>query len=428
MKRRVSILAVAILAVGAAAYILVEGLPGRGPVVPPPPELSGVEPAVAQKILAVHAQVARSPTEKNWARFGQTLLVHGRAEESVRAYLAAAKLASDPFEYYYHAGVAMRHRDTAQTIRFFEEALRHRDDYMPLHVFLGESYLTVERLDEAEAQFEAARKIESTSHCLLGLGRVALRRNDLPAAIALLGLAREKAPGHREVLNSLAIAYSRAGSPDKAREVADAARKLTDPTRLADPILSRGGPEAVSYQAFHTRAQNLFTSGRYDEAIPLIEKALEIRPGYPDALLLRARSLLSARQPERAGRSIDEYLAGRRDARALYVKVLCLHGTGKFSEAFPFLQELCNLEPENLEARYLFATFLLQVGRPDEGMVHVNFILQRQPSMARARLLKVGYLIEHGRKEEARIEAESVLAAEPENRRAKALLKRIDQP
>jgi len=425
MRLRVFIVAVAILALGAGAYFLVEGLPGRGPKVPPPPDLAGVETAVAQKILSVHAELENSPTEVNWARYGRTLVVHGRAEAAVRAFLVAAELASDPFQYYYNAGIAVRHRDTARTIGFFEKALSYNDRYMPLHVYLGESYLAVDRLEEAEVQFEAARKMEGTSHSLLGLGRVALRRNDVPAAIDFLERARKKNPRHREVLVALASAYSRAGSIDKARQAAAEAREAPDRTPLPDPILNRVGDDAASYHAFHTRALNLFTSGRSEEAIPLIEKALEIRPGYPDALFLRAQILLAAGQPERAGRSIDQYLTSQRNVTALHLKVNCLYKTGKFMQAGPFLREIYKLDPENVEARYLLAALLLQAGKSAEGESHLQFVIKQQPGMTKAHVLYGRFLLENGRKEEAKIEAQKALEQEPENQRARLLLEDI---
>lgn len=427
MKRNTFILAVALLALGAGAYFLVVGLPGRASKAPPPPELSGVEEAVAQKILSAHEVLASSPTEENWAQYGKVLIVHGHGEEAARAFLVAAKLADDPFEHYYHAGIALKHTEPAETLRFFEKALRYRGGYMPLRVFLGESYLAMGRLEDARAQFEAACKLESTSHCLLGLGRVALGRNDLPGAIAFLEQARKTAPRHREVLASLATAYQRAGSADKARQASNEARQADERTLLADPILNKGGDHAVSYHAFHTRAQNFFASERYDEALFSIEKALKVRPNYPDGLFLRAKILVKAGQLERAGRSFDEYLAVRRDPRGLHAKVLCLYQLGKFLEALPLLEEIYALDPEYIEARYLLAALLFQAGRATEGESHVKFVIQRQPRMAKARVLYARFLLEHGRKAEAEIEAKKALEYEPGNQRARVLLKDLEE-
>ena len=405
-------------------YFVGRGLQSRrGPTIPRLPDLSGTGKAVAERIRSVYTDLKNVPTEKQWARYANILFVHGRYEEALRAYLVAAELSDNPFDYYYLAGQSIRTSDPVRAIQLFEEALRHGDGYMPLHVFLGKCYLAVGRLEEAEARFQAARKIENTSHALLGLAQVALRGDDVPSAISLLEEARKNEPRHTEVYRVLAGAYGRVGERSKAREAAALAPD-GDSWRLNDPILNNLGDVAVNYSSFYSRGYNLFAAGRYKEALRFIEKGLEIRPDYPDALLLKARSLFADGQLTLAERAIDKLLGTQRIPDAISMKAHFLLRRRDLKEAYAILQESYGLDSQHVDTHYLLGKVFLQTN-PPLAEIHLEFVIKQKPNDTQARLLYAALLFDQGRKDKARTQVLSILEQEPENRFAKSLLARI---
>ena len=73
------------------------------------------------------------------------------------------------------------------------------------------------RLDEAEAHYRTALEMRTSSHALLGLGRIALSRGDVDGALDLLNRALVVDDRHTEVRIALAHAYRVAGDERRAR-------------------------------------------------------------------------------------------------------------------------------------------------------------------------------------------------------------------
>lgn len=182
-------------------------------------------------------------------------------------------------------------------------------------VQLGNLYLAVDDLDQAAQQYEAALRIfPDHPPALLGLGRVAEARGNLPDAVTRFQAAA-RGSSITEHLAALAEALDAAGRADEAREVVaqlERAGRRSDPRTLALYYANRDAEHAAAVELARRELANreediysqdalawaLFRAGNLDEAWSLSTRARRLNT--PEARFLFHGGLIALARGDRA--------------------------------------------------------------------------------------------------------------------------------
>jgi len=93
---------------------------------------------------------------------------------------------------------------------------------------------------------------------------------------------------------------------------------------------------------------------RYDEARPILERALALEPGNLDVMNNLAICFLATGKTDEAGALLGRILAAQPGNAAAHANLgILLYQKGKTDEAIPHLKEAVRLDPNNQPARQL---------------------------------------------------------------------------
>jgi tetratricopeptide (TPR) repeat protein len=114
--------------------------------------------------------------------------------------------------------VALIDSNIDEAIQQFEAERRINRNYAPVYERLGDAYLRVERLDDAQQSLTKALSLDmSSTGPFILMGRVLLRKQEAQTAIMYLRHAEKMDPSNYITHASLAQAYRLAGEPDEAK-------------------------------------------------------------------------------------------------------------------------------------------------------------------------------------------------------------------
>ena len=164
----------------------------------------------------------------------------------------------------------------------------------------------------------------------------------------------------------------------KADEAAAAAREMSS-AAPKDPWATAALAAALHYQTGHTA-----------EAIDLAQRALDMQPDHPDMIWLRGQTM--AADPKRREETIA-FIDGQRSrlknpAEILNTKGYTLYaiGTGqprddaKVTASFEVFAEARKIDPTNVNAHYLPATYMSRLRRNDEAYALLKTALTLVPA------------------------------------------------
>jgi tetratricopeptide (TPR) repeat protein len=322
----------------------------------PSPALDAVEPRVRAAVEAARREVAAAPADAGaWGRYGMVLDAHRLPVEAALAYEEAARLAPGEMRWPYYLATLYEYSHPARATKYYGLAIALDPDYAPVHVRYGQTLENLGRDDEASAEYRRATEIDSSDALgWLGLGRIALARGEMAAAIAHLERAYGLAPTIQSVVATLARAYQRAGRTELARERGEQARRLPRMTHHRDPLRSEMLDLAVDTESRLHRARIYLEVGQLDRARAEVADLLELEPDQAAAWLLLASIEDQRERPEsaleaaRRALRLDPDLDG---ARAVFAGAL--FKLGRFAEADTEARRVLAAEPDNVHALLL---------------------------------------------------------------------------
>lgn len=308
------------------ALPLEESIP-ETPAQIPMPDLSVLDPEVAEQVrrpydLLVKRLEIESSTPESLARaFGNLANVYRAYRflpQARTCYAAAARLDPSSPRWAYllgHLERSMGRIEASDTA--FHTALGLLPEDVPSRVWLGENALDEGRLEEAHALFLEATELRPTcAKAHLGLARVSLERSQPEAAIAHLESALALQAGATQIHYALGLAWSRLGEPAKARTYFDRV-PANDLARVTiafdDPFMKEVLDLRVSAQTYALRAQKAISQGRYDMAIPDLERAVELDPGRADTRYNLSASLVLLQRFHEAQGHLEQLIQSNPD-------------------------------------------------------------------------------------------------------------------
>lgn len=154
-------------------------------------------------------------------RAGLPELAEGEAQK-------AAELApKQPLVHFMLGEVALLKGDVPRAVNELEVERQLNPGYAPLYDRLGDAYLRVDKLDEAQQALTKAIALDSTlTSAFIKMGKALLRRQDAMTAVMYLKHAETMDPGDAVTHSLLSQAYHRLGRDDEARREMDLAAKI----------------------------------------------------------------------------------------------------------------------------------------------------------------------------------------------------------
>jgi tetratricopeptide (TPR) repeat protein len=200
---------------------------------------------------------------------------------------------------------------------------------------------------EALHDYEKALEVSPSFEARLGLARTLYRLGrPWDALLEFERLGREQ-PAHPEVLLGLARCRYALGDVDEAR-------------RLLDALLARYPQDAA---ALLERGRLARHAGQPDEAAKWLRQAASLAPRHDcEALGLLYQTLEAEKKTEDAHRCLDELR--QREADVLAVERMTLH---------------LNRQPYDLALRYAIAQGLTHLGREQDAVAALYFVLDQDP-------------------------------------------------
>jgi tetratricopeptide (TPR) repeat protein len=382
----------------------------QGSVLPPPahglspiqlPDTRNMEPEVrehltsAQNTLAAVAKDPATPADKlaeAYGMMGEIYQAYSLVAPAKECYLNASRLTPKDFRWVYLLGkLHEREGDAQAAVSYYNTARQLRPDYLPLFVSLGNIYLQLNSLDQAEANFRLALELnEASAAAQYGLGQAALSKRSYADAARYLEKALQLAPEANRLHYALAMAYRGLNEREKAQS--HLALSGSVGVRAADPLLDG--------------LQNLVKGARLH--------------------LVRGRAALEAHRFSEAADEFRKAIIEQPDSIPAHFNLgAALTQTGDLRGAIEQFKETLRLDANHANAHYNLGLLLAQANQHEEAITHLRLAVNASPNDNNARFLLAQELVAVRRIEEAEAEFSRVVQADADNENALLGLVRI---
>lgn len=328
---------------------------------------AGQETAAVQELRAAVA-LDGSSAEARY-HLARALLAVGNAVEAEEHALAALERGAEegPVRFLL-AQVYLELTRWEEADAALREAASSRPGYAPISFYRGELCYRLGRVDGARALFEeAAETAPRWEAPRARLGVIALDEGEAETAIDRFREAIERSPNNPILWMRLATAYA---ALNDTAESLEAYRSATET-----------GPRFIAaWRAYATQLQNL---GENNKLPDVIEHMLDLQPGIPVALYLRATLEATAGDHEAALADVEAALEGfgaqrervgaatepegrqGYDTAAAGLRAELLGNLGRTEEAEAVARHLIELDPDFPQAYFILGNILVR--RRDEG-------------------------------------------------------------
>ncbi len=225
---------------------------------------------------------------------GMVLLAHEVRAEARACFEQASTLAPREPRWPYFLGLAQLVDNPRAAATNLDRAVRlfpERESTPRLK--LADTYLTLGRLDEAEAQYRQVWNRESNSApAALGLGKIA-NAHDHPAEAAEFLAAATRDPSTRKVAHRLLLSLNqRLGRTNEAGQIARLLAELPNDQPLPDPIFAAVEKLKTGEKTWIDLGDEWIKAGRAAEAARLLEKTVQTYPNSDRAMFFLGRARL----------------------------------------------------------------------------------------------------------------------------------------
>jgi tetratricopeptide (TPR) repeat protein len=319
---------------------------------------------------------------QGFQRLGDMALRAGLTEEATAAFQRLVELAPDEWRGYAGLGeIELRHGNHSRAAAHLERAVALDDRTANARSLLGLAYRGLGRMEEAEQ--ELRRGLDSrnypmpdpwgdTAHLHMRLiqdqveiaGNLS-HRGQHDRAIGMLVDALSFAPTNLPLMNSLAVALTRAGQPDQTLLVVKRIHDI-DPHNLSAAISGSIAAHAL---------------GQFEQSLAWADQAVDLAPHHSLTHVARANALLGQGHDERALEALLE--AARCDPRDAELQIeigdLLLRNLDDVDAAITHYQQAIRLDPTLVGARLRLARLYIERFDFDHARHEVNRIRQLDP-------------------------------------------------
>lgn len=263
----------------------------------------------------------------------------------------------------------------------FDAALELEPDDVPALLARAATLLRLQRRDEAAGSFQRILEIEERNlQALAGLAEVHEANGRWGDAAATWGRYATVVPEEPDARLRIANALLKAKDRPGARRVLEEARRgFPDDGRIR-----------VRFEEIHIDVPGLLSkalvssaSGRFDEAIALLDRILAQEPENVNALVSRGIALRRAGRADEALASLDAALQRQpSNTAALRAKGQVLEARGAWEDALKVYEALHDASPRDPEVWALQATVLEKLGENEAALAGYQQAIQLDPGNA----------------------------------------------
>jgi tetratricopeptide (TPR) repeat protein len=306
-----------------------------------------------------------------------------RASQQYSAALDAG--ASNPAELKRIGEVLLAAGEYAPAATAFERGVEADPNDPQLHHDLGRVNLQLGKLSEAQREEQLALDLRGGQYpeALVGLGDIALARNDFGGAVAQYNTAIKLDAGSTAAYLGLGRAAAGSGNWAVAQaHFSDAVRSDPESAEahlwLAESLVRQSNPRGAideyaralaikpNYpEAYFGLAQAQMAIGQYDLARKNLDSALVLRPSFAEALLLQGK--LDEQQGDDVA-ALQHYSAAIQSnsklAEPSYRRALLYIRNDRLDEATSDLETAIDIQPNFPEAHYWLGRAYLAQGQP----------------------------------------------------------------
>ena len=252
-------------------------------------------------------------------------------------------------------------REGQSAIAAGREAAEKYPDNATLQYHLTHAYFIEDRFAEALCAIDRAIAFDGhkpeylciRADVLLGLGRFVDAIQDAQAVL-------DTEPDHWHSLEQIIDAMVPLGRLQEAEARAKDLVQLapTEPGAL------------LAASRFH------LSQNRLDQALELIDKALDIDAGNQQARRLRGLVLFEMEDYRRAGEELWQFASCHPDSVSTHCRLAdALLNSGDFEEAIDVAKHLIDIDPAHSHAHYVCGRALIELGHPGDAIVALNELL-----------------------------------------------------
>ena len=397
------------------------------------PDLSGLHPAVRQRLSEAHASLtpeaarpdaAPAARASAWGELGMLFMSVRFADEAARCFENARQLAPDDARWPYYLGHIQKNTgDLAAAAESFERARELRPGDLATRIWLGRVLLDLARPREAAEHFAHAAVVHPNQPVVrFELGRAALAERDYARAVDYLSVVLVLVPDATVIHYPLAMAYRGVGDLDRAahhleRRGGRGSRGYTVGVAVGmpDPLL-RALEGLIETPQSH-RDRGLDAAARLDwpEAVESYRLAIEAEPDYA-AMRVNLGTALERIGDARG--ALAEYDAALRLDPGLweawYGRADLLERGGRDAEAVAAYRSAIAQNPTFVAAHLRLGDALRRTDRLEEALAHYRRVIALHPGDAGARFGEAMALVRLGRYAEARDRLEEALRVRPD--------------
>ena len=342
------------------------------------PDLSPLEPDVREQIKSQQdALVAAVKDPKStdtrlsaaYGDLGATYHAYSLNAPARECYLHASKLAPRDFRWIYLLGkldqLEGRVDDAIQRFRLVSSL---QPEFVPALVNLGNIYLELNRLEDAQSSFASAlQKPASNPAAHYGLGQVALSKRNYAEAVEHFEKALALAPEANRIHYALGMAYRGLRNPEKTK--LHLAQQGPVGVRVADPLMDQVQDRVKGANVHMVRGKLALESKRYEEAAAELRKAIEARPDSVPAHINLGAALSQLGDLEGAAQQFQKAMTiDPNNLTAHYNLAVLWANKKRHDDAIVHLQKVTTLNPKDLGARFFLAQQLLHANRAEEAL------------------------------------------------------------
>lgn len=393
--------------------------------VPQPPQISEGSSELISAVRRAREAVLSDPgSAETWGRLGHVFLGNNLYRQAAESYGQAMTLAPEDGRWHYLQAVAVEYIDLPGSVALYERAMRLSPDAPYRWLRYGLALERAGQLDRARQSWEKVLElVPADVDAHLGLGRLALGRQDLDAAQHHFLAAAEQDPANRQAHIALIQICSRKGDDEglqKHRELLKSSRSATVAAR--DPLRDEVSRERISpeYVRLLARGDQLESRGDLPGFVAVCRRLIALDPDNP---LPRVRQGIALARMGNLRQSLDVFVeairwcpedpgvhfnygvvlgqAGRwndaisafqksvhlkpDDAEACYSLGICLYQVSRTEEAVAAFQRSVAARPDHYFAHYNLGEAFRRLGRPADALEHFQFAVQLRPDEPRAR-------------------------------------------
>jgi len=340
------------------------------------------DPRLAQAVADAQRKIMDSPrSDEAWGHLGNVYLVHHWESEAAACYRRAIELNSSEFRWHYYLGRALDTRDSTEAVAAFAKAIELDKDYAATYVYSSLALRRLNRLQEAREHLTRAGELAPRNpYSHLHLGELDLVDGQYESARDHLQKALALNPGQSAAHSAMAQVCMALGDKPAAVRHAEAAKKTTQYTAMADPRWGEVQLTGATAHWFARRGNKYLQDGDIERAISELEIAVSGKQHDPEVWLNYGTALLHAEKFKEARAALETAVEECGDSDELSQEILkriTPEVRGKIhtnlgvaaaklddlSSAERHLTEAAKLDPTSFDAAFNLATVYYTQGR-----------------------------------------------------------------